>query len=448
MKENKKFTEGLSSFNQGKFKKAREKFSTVIKEDPSNARAWQYAAMTLYKLRMYEEARTQITKAYELDPQSIEICFEFIKILLKTGPYEELLQFCQENQKLDPKRFKYKLIEVHERLKRYTPALEHLNDLLTLQSEDSYLLRLKDYLSQGERNCHNYYISVIQSGLLPHIPIGEEIIYSSNMKIHWEIIIPLQDRKWSSVANFISEISHSVDFILDMVDEAVGDKTIRGERFTDVLMTHEGIIFRKQNSKKKNEVIAPQFIPWRNIKVEKNSTLVIDDYLKFDFISSPSYESNSSFIVRKQKFYDYIIAKRYQYTKKCLEKLIKYVKDFRDADAQEWLNRGNNSNIWHSDYNLGKQLAEAFDPAKVRLRRLEKEVSEKAENIILTYLNENKGKAFTSISLGKRIGEIIKDSKILSYVNKNLDGILNRLVYSGRIKSDTHYSTQLFYFIP
>ncbi|NHJ20201.1 MAG: hypothetical protein EAX91_04595 [Candidatus Lokiarchaeota archaeon] len=450
---------GLWRFNQGNFKKANEIFAGAIKKNPSNAEAWQYNAMTLYELGMYEEACTQIKKAHEINPYSIEICFEFIKIHLKIGTYGELLQFCQENQKLDPDRFKYKFVEVHARFRQYALALEQLNDLLTTRLEDSDLLRVKDYLMQAKRNSSNYYIPGIQTGLLPHIPIGDEIIYSSNMRIHWEIIIPSSESKWAKVSDVLSDLSSILDFIFDIVDDAVEDKIIRGEFSTDVLMTHEGIFFMKTNPEEKSKLKIPKFIPWQYIKVEKDSTLVVEDYhikfnfnhlpnyIKFNFNYLPNYESNSSFVVRTQKFYEYIMAKRYKYTQKCLEKIKKYVKDFRDADAQEWFNRGKNSNIWHSDYNLGNQLADAFDPAKLRMRHGDKEVSDKAEKIILMYLNENEGKAFTSSSLRKRIGETVEDLKILNYVNENLEGILNKLVYNGKIQLETHNFGKFYYTI-
>lgn len=439
---------GLKKFNQGKFKKAKDIFAAAIKKDSSNARAWQYSAMTLYELEIYEEASIQIKKAYELDPLSIEICFEYINIHLKIGTYGELLHFCQENQKLAPERFKYKFVEIHEQFRQYARALEDLNYLLTIKPENSYFLRVKDYLMQAEKNCSNYIIPVLQTALLPHIPIGVEIIYSSNMKIHWEIIVPYSERKWASVDSFLTDFnSEFLDIILDIVELAVEDKIIRGEIFTDVLMTHEGIVFMKKSSKKESKLKVPRFIPWRDIKVEKDSTLVVEDHIKFDFNHLPNYESQSSFIVRTQKFYDFIMAKRYQYTQNCLEELKKSVKEFRDVDAQEWFNRGKNSNIWHSDYNLRKQLADAFKPAKIRMRKSDQDVSVQAENIILTYLNENDGKSFTSRSLEKRIGETIEDLKILNYIIKNLEGILNKLVYSGKIQLATHNMTRFYYTI-
>ena len=440
---------GLKRFNQGNFKKANEIFAAAIKKNPSNARAWQYNAMTLYKLGMYEEACIQIKKAHEISPRSIEICFEYIKIHLKIGTYGELLQFCQENQKLDPESFKYKFVEVHARFRQYALALKQLNNLLKTRPEDSYLLRVKDYLMQAERNSSNYYIPVIQTGLLPLIPIGDEVIYSSNMKIHWEIIIPSSESKWAKVSDFLAgfDFPDILDFILDVVDDVVEHNVIRGEISADVLMTYEGIVFMETNPKKEGKLKVPHFIPWREIKVEKNSTLVVKDQFKFDFNHLPNYESESSFKIRRQKFYDFIMAKRYEYTQKCLKEIKQDVKDFRDAEAHEWFNRGKNSNLWHSDHNLGKQLADAFDPAKLRMRHTDKEVSDKAEKIILMYLNENEGKAFTSRSLGKRIGETVEDSKILNYVNENLEGTLNKLVYNGKIQLATRNFGRFYYTI-
>ena len=443
---------GLTKYYQGKFDQAKKIFNAAINKDPTIAMGWQYNAMTLYELGMYEKACEQIKRAHELEPLSIEICFEFIKIHLKNGTYGELLHFCEENQNLDPEGFKYKFIEVHERFKQYTPALEIVNDLLSTQPEDSYLLRLKDFLMQAERNCNNYYIPIIQTGLLENIPIGEEIIYSSNMRIHWEInIIPYRERKFNS--RFIDFFIEDIDIfdIMHIVELIMKDRSNKKEILTDVLMSPEKLFFMKKNPKE--DLL--QSIPWSDITIEKNGTLVVKFELNyhryevtFDFNYLLNSESESSFIARKQNFYDFIMAKRYQYTQECLEKIKECVKDFRDVEAQEWYNKGRGSNLWYSDYNLGNELADAFNPAKIRLSKLKEDVIDKAEDTILTYLNDNKGKAFTSKSLGNRMSEIAEDLGIMDYISENLDGILNKLVYSGKIELDTRGKTQFYFVVP
>ena len=94
------------------------------------------------------------------------------------------------------------------------------------------------------------------------------------------------------------------------------------------------------------------------------------------------------------------------------------------------------------------ELADAFNPAKIRLSKLKEDVIDKAEDTILTYLNDNKGKAFTSKSLGNRMSEIAEDLGIMDYISENLDGILNKLVYSGKIELDTRGKTQFYFVVP
>ena len=452
MDESKHFNKGLEYYNQGRFSGANLKFKAALKKDPSHIKAWLYNAMTLHELGRYEKAYECIEKAHALDPQSIDICLELIRILLKIGTYEELLEFCENNQKLNPRIFKLKLIEIHEHFRQYGLAMEKVNDLLMDNPEDSYLLRLKDFLLQAKENSGNYYIPVIQSGLLSHLPLGEEIIYSSHVKISWSFPVIYKDlfpeiwHRDDEIIGFIFLLAGGITAAVRAEKRAKERSAAKGETLTDALMTNEGIYIMKPTFEKKNTSTQAQFIPWNTLKVDKYGDMIFEDYFKCEFHHLPLYESESLFTSRKQGFLDFITAKRYHYTRKCLERLRTHINDMNDEKARECFERGYRSNLWHSDYNLGKELAEVFAPAKIRLRKSVKTISDKSENLIFAYLNSNKGQAFTLKSLERRLSQKVKDPLIAKHLKHHLEGILNRLVHIGKIELD-HHSGTMFYHV-
>ena len=109
----------------------------------------------------FEEAYPIIHKAHALDPTSIEICIDYIDILLKFGTYEQLLVFCKENQKLAPQKFKLQSIKIHEKFKKYDLALKLAEELCLEYPNDDYLSRLTSFLEHAEKNKAHYYTSIL-----------------------------------------------------------------------------------------------------------------------------------------------------------------------------------------------------------------------------------------------------------------------------------------------
>jgi len=67
------------------------------------------------------------------------------------------------------------------------------------------------------------------------------------------------------------------------------------------------------------------------------------------------------------------------------------------------------------------------------------------EEIIINFLNLNKGKAFTPDSLLKRIKKDIQNSDILDYLQKYIEGALNKLTFSYLI--DMHEYEGIKYYL-
>jgi len=60
------------------------------------------------------------------------------------------------------------------------------------------------------------------------------------------------------------------------------------------------------------------------------------------------------------------------------------------------------------------------------------------EEIFINFLNLNKGKAFTPDSLLKRVKKDIQNSDMLDYLQKNIEGVLNKLAFSYLIDMHEH----------
>ena len=120
------------------------------------------------------------------------------------------------------------------------------------------------------------------------------------MRIHWEInIIPYRERKFNS--RFIDFFIEDIDIfdIMHIVELIMKDRSNKKEILTDVLMSPEKLFFMKKNPKE--DLL--QSIPWSDITIEKNGTLLVKFELnyhryevKFDFNHLPNFESESNVI--------------------------------------------------------------------------------------------------------------------------------------------------------
>jgi hypothetical protein len=68
------------------------------------------------------------------------------------------------------------------------------------------------------------------------------------------------------------------------------------------------------------------------------------------------------------------------------------------------------------------------------------------DDIIISFLRANSGKAFTPESLVKRIEGNFQNPDQLKYFQKNTQGLLNRLTFSFKINTEEYNGTN-YYFI-
>ena len=83
------FEEGLSAFEDGNWPLALEKFTSVIKADPNNARARQYRGDTLLQLNQPEEAVRELEKSRNLNPTALDINLDLGQAYQQVGKLDE-----------------------------------------------------------------------------------------------------------------------------------------------------------------------------------------------------------------------------------------------------------------------------------------------------------------------------------------------------------------------
>jgi len=66
------------------------------------------------------------------------------------------------------------------------------------------------------------------------------------------------------------------------------------------------------------------------------------------------------------------------------------------------------------------------------------------DEIIINFLNLNKGNAFIPDSLLKRIKNDIQDPDISEYLKNNIEGVLNKLAFSYKIDMHEHEGKMYF----
>jgi len=73
------------------------------------------------------------------------------------------------------------------------------------------------------------------------------------------------------------------------------------------------------------------------------------------------------------------------------------------------------------------------------------EIRRELDAIIINFLDLNKSNAFTPESLLKRIKNEIKKPELLDFLQKNTEGVLNRLAFSYQI--DMHEHEGVIYYL-
>jgi hypothetical protein len=69
------------------------------------------------------------------------------------------------------------------------------------------------------------------------------------------------------------------------------------------------------------------------------------------------------------------------------------------------------------------------------------------DEIIISFLKANVGKAYTPESLSKRIEGRFQSSEQLEYFRSNIQGLLNRLTFSFLINSEEYNGKDYYYVV-
>ncbi|MFX1575048.1 MAG: hypothetical protein ACFFB0_20110 [Promethearchaeota archaeon] len=75
-----------------------------------------------------------------------------------------------------------------------------------------------------------------------------------------------------------------------------------------------------------------------------------------------------------------------------------------------------------------------------------KKIIEELDVIVINYFKTNADKAFTSQFILERLEKDIENSEMLEYLQNNIEGVLNRLLFNGKIQSKKHEG-KMYYFI-
>lgn len=291
----------------------------------------------------------------------------------------------------------------------------------------------------------NYHVPINRDSLNDVIPAGNEIIYSTNMRVEYAIRNTDYEKPFKNpflwgwggaLANKLGQSLH--DFY--------------GDYYTDALITYEGIAlnlpsFRpnKKGSALKEFPPNSQYVLWKNISFSKNGALAIKSVFNCKLSYIPEFETEEKFNNRKACFYDDVTNLRSPFTVECIKKARASLDLSDDKKALEWIEKGFNSNVHSSELDRLDDLRSL--KAQITRKETEKrrKMVEGIDRFLVSYLQSNAGKAFTVESMIKRLVNEVDNRDWLEYLGENIEGVLNRLAFSGAIKSNKH-EQRVFYF--
>ncbi|MFX1574258.1 MAG: tetratricopeptide repeat protein [Promethearchaeota archaeon] len=446
MTEDKFYKKGIYFYNKKKYRTASRNFEKAIQSKPEFEKAWLYKGKSLYALENYGEAKVCIDRAIELNPTSVDSLLFKVELSLKIGTYEEALKYCNEALKIHPNKYWLQMAYIHERFKNFKEALECIEKALTYNPNSKKLLRLKLVMLNGLEYGDNYYIPVARSSLLKIIPPEDEIIYSTNLCITWKI--RPEDQERASALTVLSALIHPLLASMEMIIHIEQDK---GTFFTDALITYEGLallmpsIFTNEPDWKPKPP-SFKYLHWNKVSLSSGGEMTLGSVLRCNLNPIWYYEPREIFERRKKFFYSYITKRRYYYTKNCLENAKSCTQREENEKAMQWIKKGYRSNVYHHKLDLNDELI-AIEGSIHRKKRFDKKKMVEEIDVILTnYLKKNEGKAFTSHSLLEKLDNVIENSEILEHLQDNIEGILNRLLFNGKIHSNRHEG-KVYYFL-
>ena len=130
----------------------------------------------------------------------------------------------------------------------------------------------------------------------------------------------------------------------------------------------------------------------------------------------------------------------------CIEKAKSYSQLEENEKALQWIKKGYRSNVYHHKLDLNDELMVIEGSIHKKKRVDVKKMIEEIDVILTNYLKKNEGKAFTSNVLLGILENVFENSEILEYLQNNIEGILNRLLFNGKIQSN-HHDGKVYYFL-
>ena len=113
--------------------------------------------------------------------------------------------------------------------------------------------------------------------------------------------------------------------------------------------------------------------------------------------------------------------------------------------ALELIERGLKSNVYRSEFDYFDELSSVKAQIVKEKTENKRKMVEEIDKFLVKYLQSNTGKAFTAKSIMKGLADELDNREWLEYLGKNLEGVLNRLTFTGAIKSNQHLGGIFFF---
>lgn len=315
---------------------------------------------------------------------------------------------------------------------------------------------------QDQDYSSNYFVPIDRQSLGDIIPHDNQILYSSSLYIHYKITnvnqLPKSNPRamyWlfrgfggSSAAGFLAGLT---GVMIGKLFDSIILRDLRGSYYTDALFAPEGVAlnlptfeYKEKKNRYKKQAPSPHFIFWNDISLRKNGEMYIYSIFESKFNFLHEFETEENFNNRLTNFYDYILNIREAYTMECIKNAQSALGMGDKGSALEWIERGLKSNVFRSELDHIEELSSLKGEIKKEERDQKLALVEEVDNYIVNYLRKNTGKAFTPESMMKRIVNELDNREWKQYLAENLNGVLTKLLFAGRIKSN-EYQGQTFY---
>jgi len=294
-----------------------------------------------------------------------------------------------------------------------------------------------------------FYVPIDRVGLDQIIPQQEAVLYSTNLRIRYKIQKRPDELMIGNVTSYVFGGVPAVGVSHLMSREM---NSFQGDYFTDVLITSEGIALNlptfelnKKKTQYKKLPPSPHYVPWKRIKIMKDGNMTVDAAYQGELNFLSEFETENGFQSRKETFYNDICKIRSDITSICLHKGQGSFIAGNLKLAKEWIERGFRCNPYGSEWDLMEELSSVKGSIAKAESKKKLKLMEEVEETLVNYLHSQPGKAFTIKSLLDRLVESFDDPEMVEALEKNIEGMLNRFTFEGKIKSNQHEGNW-FYF--